>query len=1450
MKRISRLFSKRTLRNFSIQSKEIKKIADRLQSYQKDKNHVSNHLYYSIEKIYKYDVLVEEKVKHLKNFPENMKDISSSLNADLVREYFKIRLEVGFNESLLAGLLRTLAGQTHRNHDYRELKADIAGPFLLQSPIFKLVVDDIRLLTFEKMEIDLSKLASIVRSLTKLDYKDPALMKKLLDKMMYLIRNPKSAINELGDNSKEQLLQPSLQNYSQILDKSVFKGFLDDIMQIKNEPINANRALKELKRIENEDVEDLDQLLTRLDSVISNYKTINIEFLNTIMSIRSYYFDLKEEEKLALLKSHPDIYLDFLRLENNLIKCGFLMPRDLLESSSKEDQESVSLLLENLILEVGADPKFISDLLQLNDKSTRLSDSNENFSESSILRDTQNSSGGIQLASKNEQIIQDEANRFTSDDSYFYARVLEVLESILDNMRSRTSCIDPKDNYRFEGFRYAFNDSGNSIRDVMKDKLGKIPFDPSASFQVIDEEKTNIGHFYFTKAFDICHEISQQLLQDLKTKIRESPFNSETDLLDLEGSIRLFLVGQKVLNIDLIKFAEEKVISQLESGAPISIEALQTVARATEHLSHPILAKIINIAGEKNLFNPNVVEKLFKSDDPLSEHINVAFFYYSVLSLSESKDNLAALKKLIFNFASNENLKSIYYFHYKKEIPVTYEYHKLYYVLQFIKEHEKEFSEHSDMKSMTDFEKARIKVNSYLNIDFQYLIQGDPVFAMIFNKMIETNPETAQNLQDLHLLLDIPLPILPPIVFKTPAATHCLVLNLPNENENSVSSAVRRAFLKSRISNSEIQIINIVKFFADNEFYRSMNFDFSQNLDEILKGIWEIKHSNQGAEMKAVEAIFSISSHNLKDSKKLKDQKSHFIKIFSNIERSVSNSQSFDDTKMSIIRKALVFYIKAFLEVLSREILESQKVELQNLANEIGGKIPANQLAFCEFPFSFHGKRFSLEKIIKSDAANVDCRNFINYKTFSDPSYIFIESWRNEIEEYLDPMQFSESVDSFYTKNGRFKKLLLPCVTGRQISRPSFQFFWEELAYSTNKDQKQKVITYETIASLNNYSRLNMRNRWRVSLLNFVYELKTQANLQETLTRIFELDFWKILLKNRNESANAKGIQKNDIENVDPLLTYSDVEYFINRSIKAKIVASPYEDFMKSKIEIKKSLEYWKDLFEVTLPKLYSLAESDLARQNIHDTYVNAKEKYMEALTAYENDFAVVDSAFNVDYFKDLIMSINSKENEENKDSLTSLNQKTSVNQDIAAISLENCLKHLIIFKENYGKELNVEEKIFKQKWSETIAHDGISDTSAKNITSNWTIGEILSENDCKFFEENFLHSKIENFKQEKFTDFLTMFNLLLNPDSIAVKEASLFVESRLSHSDDSRIEFNANQLTDFIVSPISNVTRFDLEYSLNNIWFKSSRINDSERKILKEMLSVYKSKLKRGIKS
>lgn len=1444
MKRIIRLFSKRGARQFSVTNKEVAAMLDMLQNYKRDKSTLNNHFYHSIEKLYKYDTMIKEKIDHLASMPKTIGENSITLNSDIIREYFRIRKEIGFNEELLAGLLRTLAGLKYRNYDYNSLKSDIWGKHLVQSPLFRLVIDDVKLLAYDKMEVDLEQLSSIFNSLTKLDYKEPELTQKLLNKIIYIIKNPRITLNELGDAKKEQLLDTSLQNYSTLVEKNLFKDLLKDILQVKNEPHRATTIISELQALERQEVEDLDNVLERIETVLDHYKSLNIEFLNTILSIRSYYFDLRQDQKLEIMKKYPDIYLDFLRMENSLIQCGILMPKDLIENASPEDQESLTLLMEQMLLEIGADPKFLTQMMQTNPKVVEKAVYDP---KSTLLLEEGQTKGGIQVAPFIKAVVASEDPNILANDNYFYSRVIEALDSIVDNMRARISCLDEKDNYRFDGFRHAFNDTLDSIKEMAKKKFGKIIENPDEFFSVIDHEKTTLGYFYYGKVFDICQEVVEELHNLLLTKIRDNAETCEADLLNVEGCLRLYILGQKSLNDSLSQFAKEKLALQLSKAEPITLEALQVMAKNLEFVSKDILNDIIKLAGVKNLAKPEFVFEFLKSNFSLSDQINSAFFFYTLTRFSGDKESEQAFKEAIFKFATHQNLADIYFFKYRKEIPVTYEYTKLFYIFEFLKKNQSEYAASKVVQNMIDLEKARIKVKSYLDTDFEFTLRGDPVFAMIFNQLVETNPQIAQNLQDMHSLIDVPFSILPTVISKTQQATNCLILNFPSEAEDSMASEIRRDFIVSRIPNASVNIRNIRKFFQNNQFYINMNFQFAENLDDILKETLLIEKNVSGEEGELINTVFELVKVKENDGHAVQKKKEHLLKVFLTLENSVKNSQEMESTKMTVIRKALVFYSSVFLNVFKGDLSEKQVSEITKLISAVKNQIPEDKKGDIVFPYSFHGKRFSFDRP-DSLQTRRDHREFLNYKTFSEQGYFLFRNWQIELEEYLDPMQFSQSSDYFYNKNGKLNKTLLPSIDGRQLSRPSFQYFWEELVYTTNKDQKQKIVAYETIASLNNFAKISPENRWKVALLNFAYEFKAKADISDQLDKLFQCDFWNVLLDEFAQSTNnSNKSSSNNNSSQNELFNFEDLSYYLDGKIKPRYRATPYEDFMRSKIEIKKSLEYWKDMFDVTLPKLYSMADSDAAKENIYKAYMNAKHKYLEAMQDYQDNLAVIDSAFNIGYFKDLIVHIRTSEDEDDRRrNSNSLPKKALINNasDLERLTKNAVLKHLIIFKESQGHELTQKEKLFKNSWKQTVSEQGTDNAFVYSSLSNVTIREAFSEKDIRFFENNFIHSKIQSFGDQKLSDFLTILNLLLNPELIAVEESRLFVESHLPSVTDSSLKFDSNQLADFIASPISNSSRFDLDYSLNNIWFRSSRISEKEKGIINEMLSVYKSKL------
>lgn len=1403
-----------------------------LRQYEHDKSLIHSNSFLALEKAYEFSELVMLKMEESTELSEKLESSNGPVNATLIKTYFNFRKQYGFNETFLAHILKLMVKQNERGLDFVKIGQDLYGQYLLKSPLFEYILDDIKLLTNDSIEVDLDSFRSIIKSLTQLEYKDNDLIQNIFVKLLKMtnVHNVELAGEDHGQN--DYIVKPSLKNYTNILTKESFLDALEKIIKIKNDPGSVKKSYQEIKSYNPEAEEvNFDSLLERLEKLIKNFAGINLDFFHTISSIRNYYFDLKSEDKMKFIKENPNLYLDFLRLEKKLIICGFLMPKDLLDHKNKSPRD-LEVIIENFLLKHNVDPDLIAKLIS-----------------------TANANNKSPQIDHNPLIEDSKITNFVKEN--VYSGILGCMDELFNMSFAKFSAINPEKNYKYPSFKRAFGDTGNVFQDLINQTGPALDQDLMDFNPIVCPEKSVIGHFGYTTIYQNLCQNFDEMLQKFRSD--DSPDAVKLENFNIHLLLQTYIISRKARFGDESNQIEEMIIKKLDRGFICSENTIELISENLEFVSDKIFKNYFKSPEVKNIFQNYMKNQIESKENDLSKKISVIFTGIAVSRIIKNDQYVTNLLSLVFVLLSKENMKQIYNSRLKREIPLPSWYIKYLFVFDFAKNgispEEKETS--------ILFEKAMAKITSYLNIDFENKLNEDPAYHMmyqtLFNLPINDNTFTAQNLLAMRLIL----PLFPVFILKGQKSAVFLLKS--EQHCDSVMTTFHKLFFRRQFGKIDVSFVNIRDFFARENYQKELNFDFKENVVEFIKSLVEIKNSETSFGY-FYNLFLSAIETNDHDSKSYHDFASNLTILLQKIKSANDDLIIQKNTQKNVEHFGLFhFYVCYAEKVLKEKFPEKSPNKLLGLKIEIEKTInlflEKNDILKTS-DFQLKNKHFGLEGYNLSDEnkpSDIEERpsskfkiseisEFLNLKVFSLSSYFLIESWRENILKNSSIIQFFETKRTFFNKFSNLKKVILPNTSGRKLKRPEFQLFWEDIVKPSTEFARENAIKYESLARINEDADLTSELKWQISLLNFLYEFRAHKDIASMLLAFVSLPFWQNLFITHETLHQIP----NELNKEDNLLNFetSEYSYFFDPKTPVKKEESEYKKLMMSKAELRQKIDELRDEIEVQIPKLFKEANSEKSRARLYDGYFKKKQEYHQLLKKYEKEINPMVSMYDGEYYKDLIFKIEIKKKNETEDKILNENNNENAiltnNEQIRSFGEYLSLDFVAKFKVKLGMKTSNEENKFIDELSKNQIIDFIdSKYPFQSFLAKKQIKEVFSEKDFKFFEEHFPSSNIRDFSQNSISDFLCVFALLIDHNNLKKIQNEAIVSNFMKMYQFPVKNFTEQSLHETLNFHPKNSIRFYVNYLERRKWRDSLKISDTDLEILKDMLTILRCFIK-----
>ena len=1388
--------------------KSPKNILDYVKQYRQDKSIIHSRTFQALERVFEFQQTVEFKMQELTFTQQAFSQKQGTVNLALLKQYFDIRKEIGFNENIIAHVLSLIVLQNDRGVDHVSIGNDLFGKFLRNSPLFGYLIDDIKLLTNDSVEVDLDSLKSIINSLAKLEFKDQHLIELITEKLLKLsiIANPTLVNND--NLVAPEYLRPSIGNYNNILSGETLQKALKSILDIKQNPGNVKQAAQTIRKFSLENENDMDKILSQLETLMKSFAVLNIDFFHTIDSIREYYFDLKTPEKIKFMQANPDLYLDFLRLESKLVLCGYLMPKHLIGDSS-ENLEETKMVVDNFLFQQKIDPVFVEQLLTINAKL------------------------------ENKEQIESKFNRLknTGQVKYeiVYSSLLDCFDELFNLATNKFPAVDSSENYRFESFAKAFGEGSNSFKDTCVKLLGENNKDLLDLNAMTNKQNVVMGHFGYTLTYQyLCTKFNEfmQIVQIV------SPANTlKLPQFSFQLLVQAYVISRKSGNSIQSEQLQELISQHCKNYQKITPQILKIIQNNLEQISDSVFREILksSFISEDILFE-FIDQEMSETNKTLGDQISLLFFGLVCTRVAKGISFKTKLLKLLKGVLTQKTLEDIYNSRLKLEIPLPTSYIKFYFVVDFASTN----IDQQDIKLRHLFDKALVRITSYLNIDWENKLTEDPAYRMIFESLVSTSIKHNNVLSQTFVGMNIILPLFPVLILN---GHDKIVFLLKSEQyENSIMTKFQGNYFKLLIKATKLSFVNVSHFFATKDFQKQLNFDLRTDLDHFISGL--IKSDNY-ADKRPVDWLnrfVECFDANKEDSAEYKEFVSNALILLTRVQLKLSPTvRTMNQKLLKTNLQHLTFWVSAFEQHMTDHFTHKSIQPFRTLKNDIRGEMELyiSKILPSESDISLKNKHFGLEPY--SDAHNNSLNfvyDFLNLKAFSRSSYFLVSSWKKELEPTFGTVQFFESGLTFFNKFSQLKKVILPNVLNRKLSKPTFQLFWEQIVRPSSLQARNNSLKYELLANHNQHSIPTDSQKWQISLLNFGYEFRAQENLPEILQQLCQLDFWgklAVIMTQTDQHLPDNTQNQNKLE-----FDLSEFAYFFDPRISQQREIGNYKSAMQPKTKLRTDIISLKSKIEQEIPELFKVANSDASRKRLFDEYHSLKQDYLELLKEYQHTIDPTDSVFQDQEFKDLVYKIESASHDQPQINHSTPDNAFFDTQDHLRAFVENFLMDFVAcYKLSLNLSLTDSEKQLQTKLKTgTISFFKIGYPKTP-LLEFVKLEDVFSETDFKFLSDNFPSAQFQLFKNQSISDFLCILSIFFDHNQIAKLRNEQIIKTHLSKSKNTDSDVLAPALIASLEIFPKNSLRFYQNYLERKKWQSSLIITDEDLTIFKEMLSI-----------
>lgn len=1137
--------------------KKYPQLAEQIKLYRESQKVSNSNDFKQIEKLMRTDYEFQE----IKNtFEKDARDLmlcEPDAVTAIINLYFKTRAASGFSERLLVTLLKMLFANSRVNETWTT-GTDIGSTTLYNSEKFLALMKDIRVLGTRNYVGNYSVSKTIIDNLRGMRYKNFEIVQIFTNKVYFELFK-EEYLPGLFDSleTPESVHADALvyERFDKILESDQFSGFMDRVFSVVE--FNPYREYNYPYSGSNEDIKEFESAVENVTKALGQARERYLKLFDAICQVRDYYMKLKEPEKFAFIKHNPQLLIDFLALEEQLIKAGFIMPKDVISEQSSD--EITGLVLEQMMLQQGYDEEYIANLFQLVAKSGNEGESYKKFLSEGKLKERED--------------------------------LFRLIYTLTDYVSFRTPYVDLPDIYNNSKFNQMFDRVVSP--DFPTEFTAKLQYLMENNYRYVDVKNISIANYYYTKPFDFLRKFFQNVLSRLQLE-KESP----RALFYINGINKKLIIDSPVDNL----------VQRTLSTSTIDVEFLIDIISAIKFTDMETIFKILEKQNIKEMFN--------FINDRFSD-MSTKFSYKSLLAqlliCMKLNPQFVSYKSdiddLLKNLLKEENFEYFLNTDRKHLLPLSDEKSTVLMIFNFLKIEYNDFIVKEGLAEKLD----KTLQFLYTNINLNWVAQPyyDPAYAQIM-EALKNHYNSESDLTSLcfNYKDDLPEDVHPHFLFNN--GNKLLGVYLINIDEVLSNGdlyfkkvLISHLFKKRFDVDLEIRFLEAQKLFKNSEYF--VNYDFELNLDTAY--IESVMRRDGDADIKKVLHHIDMlleNPENFNNDKltSISLLKVHIQKIAQTFNKFGVVSQKLAAESIGQIRFMLHLLAKFAIKNETRTNLNTINSGLALLEHKYAGDMPT------QTAYPFEGVRLGLANYKSNGYFAQKELEFLNYRFFKNTEYHVVKEWKDELSASLGPLDYFEaSTDILTTDLANLKKVLLPVVDGRKIVQSNeFSFYWDYTSMG-NDAEKQLAESIDQIVNQQNASKLTATQTHKVALLNFMYEFRATNKFINIFEQMFNLPFWEKFLNALMiaDSHEAKSVFTDEIVSS---VTHEKTQLY-----------DSYRERIEQIKDVRDKLSHYQKLINEIIPREYASAADGYQKNMLYEYWNKVKLDYAELLYQYRDNF-------------------------------------------------------------------------------------------------------------------------------------------------------------------------------------------------------------------------------------
>lgn len=1259
---------------------------------------------------------------------------------DLLNAYFQTRKQIGRNENVIHSTLELLAGYHSLQGDHFFHLRDLFGKDLFSSAKFEELIEDLSVFLRPDMEFDAGVFAKIIDCFKILGYKNRKVLLAILDRALVDLKGK----TDLGRASAQfsKVFSEDVKRIMQIDSTYAMTG--EQKLKVIEQAAGAGLEGAQLARKSDEIGEFSNEHSLADEEVLEAEKAVEIlrgaslaseqlifEFRAGVTALRDNYFSLKHPQKIQLLRRNPELLLDFLSIEEQMIQIGLLMPVDLLSSDNQADTNEIAL--NQSALEAGVDSRLSKAVRPLPDTS------------------------------------ETHANIFAEKNRQREIRSAVVVAKIVGWMRTPRPSVDPDDDITDTRFGYLFGRDNRAYEKLMDDASPNKLRTLQEQGSIVSKEGAKVPVYIYSYAFK---DFADSLRQGLDS-LRFDEYTYETNLL-LSGAL------------SFAGLAEPKVEAALAAGKPQPLNT-STSSGLSEKKADAFfvegLGSLLEFVPWKGFVD--WLAAIDQSDlfsqvsDSLISTNGYRHFKADLLFLAEAARQSRALSPSAEAAARQvastgvEVFESLLDTHRKTVLPDDGSLLKAWTYLAaaemagpkapLASSDSAESPSKSQAALSPSVARSLSSIEGLLVQDHSISIQRDRPYFSIYNS-VRSQFSGIDSLLRMRVSEFLPPQLAPVVVASTNGglkSLHLLPFGVTRDSVFFALLARRVAEVGEKLGVGKIEAhgVQIRDFFEDKCFNETFNFTldskpetFAANFGPLVGDAYSFREIEP-----VIEKIMKSAAP---EQKKLLIISLRALEAWAaRLSAVPPPAAAKEGVRLAV--QAVVDAIKGTqgqeenakaIKEFAEKILKNESTAREEETSNKGHQPLSTIAGSSALPFV--GRRYGFEGFDASARQpELIFSEFCNRILLNNPDYLLFDSWSSELTSRFSSLDFGRCGDRLVSENCSIERVLLPNPEGRsQIKVPDFGLFWEHPGSDRSNLTPDQLLRFEKHGhSASKVSPIS----FNVALLNTLYSFRALPSFGEFFAKFFKLPFWSRLITTVLQGPSS---EKTPIKLSSPFDPKD-----INRVLSTRLDSSPYARGFEKYKALMKEVEYWRNMCEVILPQRFQNSNKEEEKLEISKEHDQAQKNYLESLKHYREVFSDHSTMYNNEDFHDLVTRV------EYKDTLLETEDFTdtphfSTKDDLVRSSVADLLYAYLVSKTISKTPLTSDEQKLFDAFE---TKNGELRTLPLGIETNISlpIAEIFGEKDFEFFANELVFADFKKFASHDFADLAVTLGLMINKD-------------------------------------------------------------------------------------